>query len=83
MNVLTFQDTCIERFLKTFHFLEISKYFGKELVQGSSYQFCLASFSDSGILCFLSYNRNKLVAETFCHDHIMTFCSANHKTVHI
>ena len=43
-------------------FLISSKHFVIEFAQGDSYQFCLISFSDSGILSFfpLSYNGKNL-----------------------
>ena len=48
-------------FEKPVIFSKSSKHFVKELVQGNSHQFCLASFLDSGIRAFpLTYNGSNL-----------------------
>ena len=52
-------------------FLKSCKHFIKELVLGNSYRFCLASFTESGILSLfpLIYNGNKLLV-----NHLKTLC---------
>ena len=54
-------------------FLKFSMQFIKELAQKNTHQFCLASFSESGILGFLplSYNKNNLSVKflnSLCQD---------------
>ena len=57
-----FEINAQQDFLKLVIFSIFSKHFLIELTQGNSYQICLVSYSDSGILCFfpLSYNGNNL-----------------------
>ena len=52
-------------------FLKSCKPFIKEFVLGNSYRFCLASFTESGILSLfpLIYNGNKLLV-----NHLKTLC---------
>lgn len=45
-----------------------SKHFITELAQGSSYQFCLASFSESEILCFFFW----VITETTCRENFQS-----------
>ena len=57
-----FEIKAQQDFKKLIIFSISSKHFIVEVAQGNSHQFYLASFSDSGILCFftLSYNGNNL-----------------------
>ena len=73
MKVQNYRDKSATRFLKLVVFSISSKNFIIELVQWNSYQFCLASFSDSEILCFfpLIYFGNNLsvnVLKSLCQD---------------
>ena len=54
-------------FKKPVIFLKLSNYFNIELAQGNWYRYCLASFSDFGILDYfaLSYNGNNSSVKLF------------------